>query len=91
MDDLYGTILNLPPRSLTLLAFLIGFILIDDLEADQQIAIGNLFVLVGQVLITDGAEQRIVEIAKSEAERGQLSGTVSNLQDRIKNIENIMK
>jgi hypothetical protein len=91
MNDLYGTILNLSPRAQTIIAFFIGFILIDDLTADQQIAIGNLFVLAGQALITDGAEQRIVEIAKAEAEQRQLSGNISNLQDRVKNIEDLMK
>jgi hypothetical protein len=47
MDDLYNTLFGLSPKGKTLLAFLIGFALVDDLSADKQIAMGNLFVLIG--------------------------------------------
>jgi hypothetical protein len=91
MDDLYGTILDLPPRAKTLIAFLIGFILIDDLEADQQIAIGNLFVMAGQTLITNGTEQRLVELAKIESDQQHVSNTLTNFNRRLSALEDVEK
>jgi hypothetical protein len=87
MDDLYGTILDLPPRSKTILMFLIGFILIDDLTADQQIAMGNLFLMVGQALITNGTELRLVEVAEEQVTQQQLYNTIDDLKTRIETLE----
>jgi hypothetical protein len=87
VDDLYGTILDLPPRSKTILMFLIGFILIDDLTADQQIAMGNLFLMVGQALITNGTELRLVEVAEEQVTQQQLYNTIDDLKTRIETLE----
>lgn len=52
--------LNMNPRSFTILAFIIGYSLIDDLNANEQNAVGNWLLLIGQVLETNGAQQQII-------------------------------
>lgn len=52
--------MNLNNRStsklITLTAFLIGYVLIDDLNSNEQNALGNFFMLIGQTLCTSGSE-----------------------------------
>lgn len=43
-------------KLITLTAFLIGYILIDNLNSNEQSAIGNFFMLIGQTLCTSGSE-----------------------------------
>lgn len=52
--------LNMNPRAFTILAFMIGYSLIDDLNANEQNAIANWFLLIGQVLETNSAQQQII-------------------------------
>lgn len=43
-------------KMVTLTAFLIGYILIDHLNSNEQNAVGNFFMLIGQTLCTSGGE-----------------------------------
>lgn len=43
-------------KLITLTAFMIGYILIDNLNSNEQNALGNFFMLVGQTLSTSGSE-----------------------------------
>lgn len=43
-------------KMITLTAFLIGYILIDHLDSNEQSAVGNFFMLIGQTLCTSGGE-----------------------------------
>lgn len=43
-------------KLITLTAFLIGYVLIDNLNSNEQSAIGNFFMLIGQTLCTSGSE-----------------------------------
>lgn len=43
-------------KMITLTAFLIGYILIDHLDSNEQNAVGNFFMLIGQTLCTSGGE-----------------------------------
>ena len=43
-------------KMITLTAFLIGYMLIDNLNSNEQNAIGNFFMLIGQTLCTSGSE-----------------------------------
>ena len=52
---------NINPRLATLLAMFLGYTLIDDFNSLEQIAIGNWLNLIGQVIITNGDYQRVIE------------------------------
>lgn len=45
---------DIPPKLFTLSACIVGFILLDDLDAKEQNALGNWLMLVAQVLCTNG-------------------------------------
>lgn len=47
---------NIDPKLLTLSAIIIGYVLIDELNSTEQNALGNWFMLIGQVLCTNGSE-----------------------------------
>lgn len=52
---------SIPPRVATLLSTLIGFALIDNFSANEQNAIGNWLMTIGQILEANSAWQQVVE------------------------------
>lgn len=56
----FGDGINKTNRSssklITLTAFLIGYFLIDNLNSNEQSALGNFFMLIGQTLCTSGSD-----------------------------------
>lgn len=52
---------SMGPRTFTLSAFIIGFVLIDELTALEQNAIGNWFILLGQVLETSSSQMLVLQ------------------------------
>lgn len=51
---------NTNSKTFTLSAIVIGYILIDDLTPAEQNSIGNWFMLIGQVLSTNSAQQQVI-------------------------------
>lgn len=62
---------NINPLISTLVSTLIGYLLIDDLTANEQNTLGNWLMLAAQVLITNGTSQALIE--------QRLSGDVINI------------
>lgn len=52
---------NINPIAYTASAVIIGFLLIDDFSALEQNAIGNWFMLIGQLLESNSAQQQAIE------------------------------
>lgn len=52
---------NLNPKVYTLTAIIVGFLLINDYNSYEQNAIGNWFMLVGQLLESNAAQQQNIE------------------------------
>jgi len=50
---------SLPPKQFALLSALIGIILIDGLDSDQQNSLGNFLVSVGQVILVSAAQSAL--------------------------------
>ena len=67
-------IFNLNPTVSTLTAYLIGLLLVGDLNSPEQNALGNWIYLIGQTLITHGASQAIIE--------NRLSGDIININSK---------
>ncbi len=64
---------NIPPKLFSLSAVAVGYLLIDDLTANEQNALGNWLMLVAQVLSTNAFYKQV------EAERkGTLQSTPNN-------------
>ena len=57
MDDLF----TLNPKVSSAVCILIGYLLIDDLTANEQNVLGNWLMLISQLLITNAASQGLIE------------------------------
>jgi hypothetical protein len=56
---LISYIISLPPKQYTLLSTLIGLLLIDNLDAKDQILLGKFINNIGQTIITSAAQEQI--------------------------------
>lgn len=88
MRELYDLIFSLPPRSFTLVAILFGFILIDDLTAAEQNALGNFIILIGQVLETNSAQQQLVQNRSSNINQKNINDEIVRLRQEIEKLKN---
>ena len=52
---------NIHPTTYNLIAVAIGIVLVGDLSADEQNSLGNWFMLLGQYLDTNAAQQQLIE------------------------------
>ena len=52
---------NIDPTTFSFTAVLIGTILVGDLNVNEQNAIGNWFELIGQYILTNAAQQQLLE------------------------------
>lgn len=57
--SLISYIISLPPKQYTLLSTLIGLLLIDNLDAKDQILLGKFINNIGQTIITSEAQEQI--------------------------------
>lgn len=62
---------NIPPKLFTLSAVALGYLLIDDLTANEQNALGNWLMLTAQVLCTNAYYKQV------EAERRNESNNIN--------------
>ena len=75
---------DLPPRTLTILAVVLGFLMIDDLTAAEQNSLGNFLILVGQVLETNASQLAVVEENQSNTRLQTLEKKVQALEQRLR-------
>lgn len=61
MKNTFNDLFNFSPRYSTSLAFILGLILIDDLNSAEQNMLGNWIILLGQTILTNAASQNIIE------------------------------
>ena len=61
MKKKLNSIFNINPKYSTIIAFILGLILIDDFTAAEQNAIGEWLILIGQTLLTNSGLQVVVE------------------------------
>lgn len=52
---------NIPPKLFSLSAVIVGYILIDDMTANEQNALGNWLMLVAQVLSTNAFYRNVMQ------------------------------
>lgn len=82
---------NIPPKIFSLSAVVVGYILIDDMTAKEQNALGNWLMLVAQVLSTNAfyrqvmQERGIEEENSKESERQNHPNNLSQNQNKNNN------
>lgn len=52
---------SLPPKQFALLSSLIGILIIDKLDINQQNSLGNFLINVGQVILTSAAQGQLIQ------------------------------
>lgn len=52
---------NIHPTTYNLIAVAVGIVLVGDLNANEQNSLGNWFMLLGQYLATNAAQQQLIE------------------------------
>jgi hypothetical protein len=57
---------SLPPKQFSLLSSLLGLLLIDNLDYDQQNSLGNFIVNVGQTILTSAAQGQLLQSNNSQ-------------------------
>lgn len=72
---------NINPKEFTISACIIGYLLIDNFNANEQNAIGNWLMLVGQVLETNASQLQVI----------QGNNQNNNVNNQNNDIENIKK
>lgn len=77
-------IFDLPPRTLCIVAVVIGLIMVDDLTAAEQNSLGNFIILIGQVLETNSAQQAVYD-SRQQAKTNQ------NYEQRLQKLESLFK
>jgi hypothetical protein len=74
-------LLSLPPKQFALLSSLFGIIIIDDLTVEQQNAIGNFLVNIGQTILTAAAQEQSLQSDNSQDT--QIIQEIENLKCQI--------
>ncbi|MDD6272250.1 MAG: hypothetical protein PUA90_01870 [bacterium] len=61
MNKSFNDLFNLNPRLSTSVAFILGLILVDNLNTSEQNLVGNWIILVGQTILTNASCQNLIE------------------------------
>lgn len=57
--NLEELLFSLPPRTFTIVSAALGFLLIDDLDVNQQNSLGTFFLTIGQILQTNATQEQL--------------------------------
>lgn len=87
MEYIVNLITSLPPRAATLLSVIIGFILIDDLDADEQAVLGAFIINVGNILTTNAVNQEFLEDRAFDKEFEEVKENVEEIEQLKRDIE----
>lgn len=89
MECIVDLILSLPPKAATLVSVLIGFVLIDDLNADQQEVLGSFIITVGNILAANAINQAYAEDRQFDKEFEEIKDNVEEIDELKKEIKEL--
>ncbi|HPF83653.1 MAG TPA: hypothetical protein PLV83_05800 [Bacilli bacterium] len=79
---------NVPPKLFSLSAVAVGYLLIDDLSANEQNALGNWLMLAAQVLCTNAYYKQVqMENMDDKDTLNMLHKMIDALQKEVENIK----
>ncbi len=81
-------LLSLNPYEFSTLAFLIGILLCEGLSADEQNSLGNFYELLGQTILTVGAQKQNLDDIQTTP---NVDNAIDILKNKIGNLENIIQ
>lgn len=74
---------DLPPKTMTLLAVLFGYMMIDELSTQQQDALGNWLELVGQMLETSSAQAGLQQSLLSQQKNQEMERRLARIEELL--------
>lgn len=81
------SLLHLPAEAMTGLATVIGFVLIGNLTADEQNALGNMLFLIGQILSSNATQEQALEASEQSPSADELTLRLQALEERLRQFE----
>lgn len=90
ITNLSQLLLALNPFEFATLAYVIGVLLCDGLNANEQSSLGNFYNLLGEVMQTVGAQGQNLNSSAS-TQNTRIEDTIQSLKGKIGNIEEIIK
>lgn len=86
---------DISPKTFTLSAIIIGYLLIDDTTANEQNALGNWLMLIAQVLCTNAFYKQVQQERSTSNNQPNTEQTIQMIQKMIdamsKEIDNLKK
>lgn len=82
---------NIPPKLFTLSAVAVGYILLDDLTANEQNALGNWLMLVAQLLCTNAFYRQVREERGLEKNTKQKTNTKEETIEMLEKLQKALK
>lgn len=82
---------NMSPKIFSLSAVVVGYILIDDMTANEQNAVGNWLMLVAQVLCTNAFYRQVMQERGVEKKNSSESGKTFGPDETLVMLEKIVK
>ena len=82
------SLLHLPAEAMTGLATVIGFVLIGNLSADEQNALGNMLFLIGQILSSNATQEQALQSSAPSPSADELTLRLQALEERLRQFEN---
>lgn len=86
---------DVSPKTFTLSAVIIGYLLIDDTTANEQNALGNWLMLIAQVLCTNAFYKQVQQERSTSTNQPNIEQTIQMIQKMIdamsKEIDNLKK
>lgn len=84
---------NINSKTFTLSAVIIGYILIEDSTPAEQNSLGNWFMLIGQILCTNSAQQQVINNKNNTSTNQNMHTINSNTKEseKINEIEMMKK
>ena len=76
-------LLSLPSKQFAVLATVSGLLLQDNLSIDQQNALGNFFLSVGQTMLTAAAQEQALQSCNSQDDTDQVHEDIEDLKKQI--------
>lgn len=73
---------NIPPKLFSFSAVVVGYILIDDMTANEQNALGNWLMLVAQVLSTNAFYKAVMQERGAEVSGSKVSSSNKDYNER---------
>ncbi len=84
------SLLHLPAEAMTGLATVVGFVLIGNLTADEQNALGNMLFLIGQILSSNATQEQALEPA-APSPSDDLKLRIAALEEKLRRLESAIK